>query len=153
MGNKKAHWKTLVFQWARFDTRSAEADPSSIRYLLLCSRIRKNSDLSVMRPNSCESDYNLFNHSLNRDADVLDVAVLHAQRESCLSVKTALRRLGEQFRQGGFYLLNLVRLRRGLYSCLNHGVTIATSENSSTRIFGHLSFCSDIGFLAADLCV
>ena len=81
----------------------------------------------------------LLNHLLNCYANVLDVAVLHAEREARFAVKSALRRIGKQFRERGFYLLNLVGLRRGLHSCLNHGITIATVQINTIRDFWPLA--------------
>lgn len=86
------------------------------------------------------AEIRLFDHSLQRNADVLDAAILHAHREPGFTIEPPLRQVRQQLCERLFNLFNFIPLRDHLYTCLNHGVTIAVSNSISTRIFGHLEF-------------
>jgi hypothetical protein len=95
------------------ETISAAADP--VRYLSFVAGFARTRTIWQFIPilaNRATS----FNHLLDRHADVLDDSILHAERETCLAVKTSLRGIDKQLSQRGFRLLNLVELRRGLYA-------------------------------------
>src|SRR4051812_12664911 len=94
--NKKAHWQTVIFQWARIRY------PSALRW-----RARNDTCLAVgsrlsavirfwpiaeSRQPTAESL--LLNHPLHRHANVLNVSILHAQRNDGFAKKPALRRIG-----------------------------------------------------------
>src|SRR5687767_12079478 len=78
----------------------------------------------------------LFDHSLDRDANVLDVAVLYAERQSGFNKKPTPRGVCNQLRECLLNALDHIRLRRGLDSRLNHGVTIADVTEHFYTTFG-----------------
>lgn len=137
MPTKKAHLKA---SWLSDGLDSISAAANSIAIpVKLCCRLLALGCQPLIRLLGPKADSSrpivLLNHSLKRDADVLDPAVLYAQRDACFAVKPSLGGFRDQLCQCRFDLLDLIQLRRSLYSCLNHGVTISREHLDTIRDF------------------
>ena len=112
---------------------------NSVRYRFFLW-LHVNYLLNSGSPGTDDGTMTLPDHSLCRQTNVLDVTILHAQVHRHVAVKSASRRLRDQLRQGHLNLLNFIHVRRRMYLCFDHGVTLAGPQKIPTTIFGHLVF-------------